>query len=396
MGLARAGVVTDGWVAALTFGPPDRQCDPVPTMLDFRYNYPVLPEQHPQFRAALAALPPSEDYLDTAPPDGYPADRAAGAAWLSLPDYPLTAEQVQLGTGGHQALLAVVLAARLAGSVVVADAVTYNGFLTLAAQLNITVLPCPADAAGLRPDALAALCHRHPVRAVYLMPTLHNPLGTVMPLTRRQELVAVARQHDLLLLDDGAYGFLEPEVLPSLAHLAPERGFFVYSLSKPVAPGLKLAYLLAPPQYRPALTDAIRSCSGSAVLFARLASQWILDGSLAGLVARKQTAARQRQAVVQRVFGADIPYATRPTSFHLWVPLPPATDVAALAERLHQQGVAVLTNASYQVSPELPQPGLRLALGTIHDEVLLRQGLGLIARELRTLTSPSGADAGHG
>lgn len=354
-------------------------------MLDFRYNYPVLPEQHPQLRAALAALPPTEDYLSTAPPDGYPTDRAVAASWLSLPDYPIEAEQVQLGTGGHQALLAIALAARLAGSTVVADAITYNGFLGLAGQLNITVLPCPFDADGMRPDALAALCQRHPVRAVYLMPTLHNPLGTVMPLARRQELVAVARQHDLLLLDDGAYGFLEPDALPSLAHLAPERGFFVYSLSKPVAPGLKLAYLLAPPQYRPALTDAIRSCSGSAVLFARLTSQWILDGTLARLIAHKQAEARQRQAVVQQVFGADIPYVTRPTSFHLWLPLPPTTDVAALAERLHQQGVEVLTHASYQVSPEWPQPGLRLALGTIHDAELLAQGLGCIARELRAL-----------
>ena len=354
-------------------------------MLDFRYNYPVLPEQHPQFRAALASLPVSEDYLNTAPPDGYPADRAAGAAWLSLPGYPVAAEQVQLGTGGHQALLAVALAARLAGTTVVADAVTYNGFLALAAQLNITVLPCPADPDGLRPDLLAELCRQHPVRAVYLMPTLHNPLGTVMPLARRQELVAVARQHDLLLLDDGAYGFLEPEVLPSLAHLAPERGFFVYSLNKPVGPGLKLAYLLAPPQFRPALTDAIRSASGTAVLFARLASQWALDGTLARLIARKQAEARRRQAVVQRVFGAAVAYATRPSSFHLWVPLPPATDMPALAERLHQQGVEVLTSASYQVGGGQPQPGLRLALGTIHDEALLAEGLERIARELRAL-----------
>ncbi|RTQ49619.1 PLP-dependent aminotransferase family protein [Hymenobacter gummosus] len=359
-------------------------------MIDLRYNYPVLPEQHEQFRAALAALPPAPDYLDTAPPDGYPADRQAAATWLALPDYPVEAAQVQLGTGGHQALLAVALAARLAGRTVVADAVTYNGFLSLAAQLSITVLPCPMDADGMLPAALDELCRRQSVRAVYLMPTLHNPLTTVMPLARRQELVAVARQHDLLLLDDGAYGFLEPRELPSLAHLAPERGFFVYSMSKPVGPGLKLAYLLAPAAYRPALTDAMRASSGSAVLFARLASRWLADGTLARLIARKQEVARQRQAVVQRVLGT-LPYLTRPASFHIWLPLPAGTDLPALLTRLQAQGVEVLSSASYQVSPEQPQPGLRLALGAIHDEAELAEGLRRVARELAALPQPATA-----
>lgn len=351
-------------------------------MIDFRYNYPVLAEQHAPFRAALAALPASEDYLSPAPPDGHLTDRQHAAAWLSLPEYPLTAEQVQLGSGGHQVLLAIALAARLVGSTVVADTLAYNGFLALAGQLGMTVLPCPADADGMQPEALAALCQQHPVRAVYLTPTVHNPLASVMPLARRLELVGVARQHDVLLLDDGAYSFLEPQPLPSFAHLAPERGFFVYGLSKPLAPGIKLAYALAPAAYRPALADALRQGSGSAVLFARLASRWIADGTLARLIAHKQEEARRRQAVVQRVLGTAIPYLTRPTSFHLWLPLPPGTDTPALAERLLGRGAAVLTNTSYQVSPQHPQPGLRLALGAIPDDALLAEGLGLVAREL--------------
>lgn len=352
-------------------------------MIDLRYNYPVLPDQAAEFRAALAALPPADADLGLVPAEGALADRQAAATWLSLPGYPVTAEQVQLGSGGHQALLAVALAARLAGGTVVTDTITYNGFLALSAQLGIRVLPCPADEEGMRPDALAALCRQHPVRAVYLMPTLHNPLTTVMPLARRQELVAVARRHDLLLLDDGAYGFLEPEPLPSLAHLAPERAFFVHSLSKPVGPGFKLAYLLAPEPYRPALTDALRSCGGAPALFARLASQWVLDGTLAGLIARKQAEARRRQAVVQQVFGPELPCRTRPSSFHLWLPLPPGTDAAAVADALQAAGIGVLSSAAYQAGPGPVPPGLRLALANVPDTDTLSSALTQVAGVLR-------------
>jgi len=355
-------------------------------MIDLRFNYPVLPEQDAQFRAALAMLPPTDEYLRMSPPGGYPADQAQAAAWLARPGYPVAAEQVQLCHGGHHALHVIALAARLAGQVVVADPLTYNGFLAVADLLGIQVLACPTDANGMLPDALADLCRAQSVRAVYLMPTLHNPLGTVMPLARRQALVAVAREFDLLLLDDDAYGFLEPSAPPSFAHLAPERSFYIYSLAKPIAPGIRLAYLVAPVTRRMAVEAAIRATiSGSVVLLARLVGEWLADGALTRLIAAKQAEAARRQALVRQVFGPNIAYSTRPTSFHVWVPLPPATDVAALQARLLGQGVDLVTSLAYRAEPTVSLAGLRLALGNVPDAATLTQGLTLVAQQVRTL-----------
>ena len=85
------------------------------------------------------------------------------------------------------------------------------------------------------------------------MPTLHNPLGWVMSATRRRELVAIARRHGLLLIEDAAYAFLAEDAPPPLASLAPETTVYVSSLSKSVATGLRVGFVSAPRRLVPKL-----------------------------------------------------------------------------------------------------------------------------------------------
>ncbi|GAB3826164.1 PLP-dependent aminotransferase family protein [Hymenobacter jeollabukensis] len=348
-------------------------------MIDLRYNYPVLPAHHELFRQALAALPPDEAYLLMEPPGHYAADRAVAAAWLARPGFSIDPDTVHLGCGGHHALVAILLAAQLAGRTVVVDAVAYNGFLLLARRFGVQLVACPLDADGMEPAALERLCRQHRAAAVYLTPTVHNPLGLVMPLARRRELVEVARRADVLLIDDDAYGFLQPEAPPSFAQLAPERSFYIFSLAKAVAPGAKLSYIVAPPQWREELINAIRTLTGGSVmLLTRLLGTWAQNGQLAQLIADKQREARRRQALAAAAL-RGLPYQAQPTSFHLWLPLPATADVPALERQLLARGVEVVTSAAYQLSSNPAHNGLRLALGNIADDALLTRGLSLVA-----------------
>ncbi|MDP1346472.1 aminotransferase class I/II-fold pyridoxal phosphate-dependent enzyme, partial [Klebsiella pneumoniae] len=81
---------------------------------------------------------------------------------------------------------------------------------------------------------------------VYSMPTLHNPLGWVMSLTQREQLVSIARQHNLMIIEDAAYAFLVENAPPPVATLAPERTVYVGGLSKSVATGLRVGFVAAP------------------------------------------------------------------------------------------------------------------------------------------------------
>ncbi|MFK9842418.1 aminotransferase class I/II-fold pyridoxal phosphate-dependent enzyme, partial [Escherichia coli] len=90
------------------------------------------------------------------------------------------------------------------GDVVAVDALTYSGFKILAAlyHLELAAITCRPEGPDLR--ALQTLCQQRRVRAVYTMPTLHNPLGWVLNTGQRQALADLARQHDLLIIEDAA------------------------------------------------------------------------------------------------------------------------------------------------------------------------------------------------
>ena len=143
------------------------------------------------------------------------------------------------------------------------DALTYPGFKVLAEALRLELVALPAATDGPNLDALAELCVTRRIRAIYTMPTLHNPLGWVAPEQSRQQLVAIDREHGLLIVEDAAYAYLVDDPPTPLAALAPESTLYVSGLSKSVATGLRFGFVVAPKQFTGALERAIHATTGT-------------------------------------------------------------------------------------------------------------------------------------
>lgn len=111
------------------------------------------------------------------------------------------------------------------------DALTYSGFKVLAALYHLE-LAAILSTGGPDLQALQTLCQQRRVRAVYTMPTLHNPLGWVLNTGQRQALADLARQHDLLIIEDAAYARLVSHPPPPVVSYAPERTVYVTGFSK--------------------------------------------------------------------------------------------------------------------------------------------------------------------
>jgi len=354
-------------------------------MIDFRYNYPILRSQHQLLMQALSELEQDESYMKMAVPGGHPEDKKVAADWLSKPGFPIAADAVVIGCGGHHALSMIILATELSGGKVLVDPVTYNGFIGLSSMFNITLIPCPVDEDGLRPDVIAALCKADNIKAVYLMPTIHNPLCYIMPLQRRQEVVEVARQFDLLLIDDDAYGFLDSGALPSFAHLAPERGFYIYSFSKILAPGIKTSYIVTPEKWKSQTENAAwMTSSGSVTLYNRLVSNWVKQGIVEKVIEEKRQAAAEKQRLAANIL-KKYNYLTQVSSYHFWIPLPQSANARQFGESLSEKGVDVVTSAAYNVTGDISYNGIRVALGNVPDEKVLTEGLMIIEESLAGL-----------
>jgi DNA-binding transcriptional MocR family regulator len=268
-------------------------------------------------------------------------------------------------------LAVATLATLQPGDVVAVDALTYPGFKVLADVQGLELLPIPAAVDGPDLDALEQLCSRRGVRAIYTIPTLHNPLGWVTPRRPRERLIAIAREHELLIIEDAAYAYLAERPPAPLAALAPESTLYVSGLSKSVATGLRFGFVVAPTQFIGALERTIHATTwNTPALMTAIATGWLNDGTVDRLEAEKRTDAQRRQAVARRVLdGLDL--VGHPSSYFLWLPLPGDARSDQVAAALMRETVSVSTAEPFSTTKNPPH-AIRLALGSVDLDVLAR------------------------
>jgi DNA-binding transcriptional MocR family regulator len=349
--------------------------------VDLSFNYPSSPGQAELLRSALrqlAATGDLESLLRYQPHGGRAHERATVARHLARRGLVASAETALIVSGAQHGLVTTAMALLEPGDLVAVDALTYPGFKLAAETQRLELAPIPAAGAGPDLEALAALCKRRRVRAVYTMPTLHNPLGWVMSATRRRDLVALARRHGLVLIEDAAYAFLAEDAPPPLAALAPETTVYVSSLSKSVATGLRVGFLCAPREWVPKLERAIRATTwNTPAAMTAIACAWLEDGTVGRLEADKRRDAALRQALATNVLGG-LKRITHPSSYFVWLPLAQEVRADAIAMALVRERISVSTALPFATTANVPH-AIRLALGSV-DLATLERSLETVAR----------------
>ncbi|MBS6362535.1 PLP-dependent aminotransferase family protein [Burkholderia sp.] len=341
--------------------------------IDLTFNYPSLPGQVELLRTGLRNLAVSGDLdalLHSAPQGGRRHERQTAARHLRNRDIRVPGEQILIVNGAQQGLAVTVMGLFQPGDILAIDALTYPGMKALAQLHRLDLAPIPPRVgSGLDLERLDALCRRRPVRALYTMPTLHNPLGWVMSEPDRMRLAELAERYDFLIIEDGAYAFLaEPAPKPVFTH-APDRTVYVSGLSKSVASGLRVGFVAAPERLMPALERAIRvSTWNTPSLTVALACQWIDSGIVDTLEDRKRKDARHRQMLARRILrGGSI--IAHPTSYYLWLEMPDDLRADRVAADLERDGVLVTTAEPFSTTPNTPH-ALRLAIGSLSLDAL--------------------------
>lgn len=334
--------------------------------------------------ATLAALARRDDLapcLDYQAHAGLPRHRAAGSAWIARRGLEVDPERVLVTVGAQHAMHVAFAALCRPGDTIALESLTYPGMKALAERLSLRAVPVATDAEGLVPESLEEMAARERPVALYTMPTAHNPLNVSMSAERRAAVAEVARRHGLWVVEDDVYGFLEPEAPPPLVAQMPERGLFVTSASKSMAPGLRVGWLAAPTRLLPELAAAARaSLYMGPPLMAEVAGLWIEDGTADRLVAARLTESRARQAVAAEAL-AGLETAGHPQGFHVWLPLPAPWQADALAERTRLRGLAVTSVSAFAVgAPE--RQAVRLSISAAADRGELARGLALLRRVL--------------
>ncbi|WP_417579987.1 PLP-dependent aminotransferase family protein [Nitrincola sp.] len=343
-------------------------------LIDLNFNYPALPQQTDLLRLGLRQLALSgdlESLLRYQPHGGRDHERQIVTEHLHRLGLTTKADNVLIVDGAQHGLMTTAMALLQAGDVMAVDAITYSGIKVLAQILGIELLPLPQDQQGLDTRVLNTLCQKRNIKALYLQPTVHNPLGWVMSEEKRCQVVTIARHHGLILIEDAPYAFLEKQAPLPLAQLAPERTLYVSSLSKNVATGLRFGFLAAPDKWVPRLKRVIRASTwNTPAIITALACSWIKDGTVERLEKAKRNDASKRQKILSAVFqGCD--YQSHPCSYFAWLTLPEEERADQVVNALLKKGISVSTAEPFTITPHIPH-AIRLALGSVELTTLNR------------------------
>jgi DNA-binding transcriptional MocR family regulator len=353
--------------------------------IDLEVNYPLLPTQSAMIARSLEGLDRPEA-LDVALRQtsitGTQAARTISAEFLSRGDWSPAADQFVFTANGRQCIAAALAAVVPSGGRCGVEALTYPFIKDIAARLGVTLVPLTMDEEGVRPDAVQKAHREAHLSALYVQPTIQNPLGMTMPPARRADLVRVVEKLGLPVIEDTVYSFLGDEA--PLAALAPDSCIVLDSLSKKVAPGLAIGFIVSPPRLRERIMASVRSGGWTASGFALAAGTRMMgDGTVSELVRLKRIdAARRQQMAAKHLAGFEVQANIQ--SYHLWLTLPPhwrsQTFVAAAARR----DIALTPSTTFAVAPGHAPNAVRLALGAPSTEQLdsaLRTLAGLLTEK---------------
>ena len=282
------------------------------------------------------------------------------------------ASRVLVTNGSLQGI--AFLADRFAGRRVLVESPTYDRPLKLLAARGVDATAVAMDDQGLDIDALEqALASGEPPAFLYTIPTFQNPSGRTLTTERRRRLVELAREHDLLVLEDDPYGLVrfEGETPPTLFELdGGERVMYSSSFSKTIAPGLRVGYFILPP----ALDQELEALAVSTYITPVLLGQatvfeFLRRGSFEPNLERVRELLRLRRDAMLEALERDLPSASWSTpegGYFVWVELPRELSAAP--------GVAFVPGTDFGGAPNT----VRLAFSYVSPDEI-REGVHRLA-----------------
>jgi DNA-binding transcriptional MocR family regulator len=301
------------------------------------------------------------------PTGGHSEHRRIMANWLQRAAFAAPPLQILLCNSAQQALCVALALLRKPGSVILTEPYTYPGAVALSKQFGYRLVGLQLDAEGVTPDSLEAslkqqsACDDAPV--IYLTPTLQNPTTLTMSEHRRRAIARISRKYGALIIEDEIYALASSNPIPPIASFAPERTFYISSLSKTLSPGLRIGSLVVPEAYV-AAAEVLLHKFGMMVapLSCAVMARWLTDGTAVSMVGSIHSEINRRTALAKSLL-THVSCNVDPDAFHLWIPLT-RTDAEHCRSACASLGIVVTAPELVTVDSSSRESGLRICIGS--------------------------------
>ena len=331
--------------------------------------------------------------------EGYPAMREQLSQFMASKGVAgRSPEGLIVTTGSQQALDLIGKTMLDPQDTVIVEAPTFLATIQCFRLYGPRVIGAPIDDQGVDVEALEALVVKHKPKLIYLVPTFGNPSGAMLSLERRLKILELAVRHQVLVVEDDPYGDLyfgepPPPSLLALSERVPgSREWLAHcgSLSKVLSPGLRVGWLIAPPELLSRATMCKQFSDAHTSTFAQAtAAQYLKSGRMPATLDKvRQVYARRAQAMgaaLQRELGAAVRFTQPQGGLFFWAYLTGAggapSDGQVLAKLAIDKGVAFVPGAPFYAD-QPDTSSLRLSFATA-DEAKIDEGMGRLGQAVR-------------
>lgn len=236
-------------------------------------------------------------------PEGTLWQKNMAQKWLGYSKCRVDAEQILFSNGGQNAIMAAVSGIFHWGDKIACEEVTYPGMKTVAKQLGIQLVPIRTSHYEMNPEALEYACKSDNIKGIYLMPDYHNPTAHIMSTKTRKAIAALAIKYHLYIIEDAINTLLCDKITAPVFSHAPENTVYISSLSKTIAPGIRIAFLAMPQPLQESIAHALYSTNiAVSPLSLQLAARMIQSEKAMQIVNARKEKIHQRNAVFDQVF----------------------------------------------------------------------------------------------
>ncbi|WP_243158107.1 aminotransferase-like domain-containing protein [Aminipila terrae] len=335
----------------------------------------------------LVNEPGNEKLFSYASPNDTLWQKDAAVLWMRKCGFNTDSHSILFANGGQNAITGILTGLFKYGDKIGVAPHTYSDMKAAANMLGIQLVPVSfiqEENNELNSEALIYACKNHNLKGIYIIPDHQNPTTYTMSVKARKKLAELAGSLGLVIIEDGTYHLMSTPKR-AIADFAPENTIYIVSLSKAIAPGLRLAYVSAPDQFRMQISNALYNINITvSPLMAGLAARMIISGQVESVLDthRKKNILRN-ELVNKYLSGYDC--RGEDTGIFRWLMLPKQITGADFEVLAFKHGVQVYAAERFAVGNTIPEKAVRVAVCGTETLEELEQGLKVLTELLNSL-----------
>lgn len=336
-----------------------------------------------KFMKLIFLQPDIKNFLEYKSPAGTDMQRKTISQWLNKIHVSVLPENILLASGSQNAICAILLGLFRGGERIGTNSHSFSGLKSIAKMVGVQLIPLPERNGVLICDDLERFCRTENLKGLYFVPEYHNPTTHSLTDNERACIGRTAKQLNLIVIEDGINRMLrETEQLPLFTY-APEHTIHIFSVSKFLCPGLRIAYISSPPCYKAALDNALYNMNLMvSPLNAEIVNRIFNSSILEQLIEEKRRELRQRNSIVNQLLGKYEIYGEDTCSFR-WLMLPPQWKSGMEFELFAKEvGLQVFCAEKFSVGNVLSPKAIRICVSAPPTKEALKAGIEKLAETL--------------